>query len=146
MRDINIYELQLMDIELFLRIAEYGNFTKAGQGLFMSQSLVSKRINAFENSLGLQLFIRNKRNVSLTPAGKYLQQELNKINESIFNTINEAHNIQSGITGSIHLGFIEWSNLFFMELLEDFMQENPQIHFEINRYSFFEIRKNLMEL
>ncbi|SHJ59522.1 DNA-binding transcriptional regulator, LysR family [Parasporobacterium paucivorans DSM 15970] len=146
MREINIYELQLMDIELFLRIAEYGSFTKAGQCLFMTQSLVSKRISMLELKLGLQLFVRNKRNVVLTPAGRLLQKKLQSVNEEIFLAINEAHNIQAGITGIIRLGFIEWGNLFFMPLLEEFMRENPQIHVEINRYPFFELRKNLMSL
>lgn len=146
MREINIYDLQLMDLELFLRIAEHSSFTKAGQSLFMTQSLVSKRINMLELKLGLQLFVRNKRNVTLTPAGRLLQKRLKNVNDEIFNSINDAHNVQAGITGIIRLGFLEWGNLFFMPLLEDFLKENPQIHIEINRYPFIELRKSLTSL
>lgn len=144
MRYINIYDLQLLDIELFLKIAECGSFTKAGHQLFLTQSLVSKRINALEQKLGLQLFIRNKRQVNLTPAGRILKRSLGKINEDIFKAIKEAHNVQLGITGIVRLGFIEWGNLFFMHILEEFMNENPQIYLEIKRYSFSELRNNLM--
>ena len=76
MRDINLFNLQLMDLELFLNVARYGSFTKAGERMFMTQSRVSKRIDLMENELGLQLFIRNKRKVILTPAGRVLEQRL----------------------------------------------------------------------
>lgn len=144
MRDINIYDLHLLDIELFLKIAEFGSFTKAGQSLFLTQSLVSKRINSFEQILGLQLFIRSKRNVSLTPAGHILYNKLNKVNDDILSALKEAHDVQCGLKGIIRLGFLEGGNLFFMPLLEDFIKNNPQIALEINRYAFLELRNNLM--
>jgi LysR family transcriptional activator of glutamate synthase operon len=144
MREINIYDLQFMDIELFLRIAEYGSFTKAGQSLFMTQSLVSKRIYTLENKLGLQLFIRNKRHVTLTPAGRILQRQLGHINDTVLKALKEAHDVQCGIRGTIRLGFLEWGNLFFMSSLEEFIKNNPQISMELNRYAFFELKKALM--
>lgn len=69
MREINLYNISVLDLELFMNVAKYGSFTKAGEKLFMTQSVVSKRISQIENELGLSLFIRNKRQVVLTPAG-----------------------------------------------------------------------------
>lgn len=83
MREINIYNLQLMDFELFLNVAKYESFTKAGERMFMTQSRVSKRISIMEDELGLRLFIRNKRKVVLTPAGRILARRLRNISDDI---------------------------------------------------------------
>ena len=65
MKDIDLYSLQMSDIALFLNVARYGSFTKAGEKMFVSQSWVSKRIAQMEKELELILFIRNRREVIL---------------------------------------------------------------------------------
>lgn len=143
MRDINLYNLQLMDLELFLYVAKYGSFTKAGDRMFMTQSRVSKRIDLMEQELGLQLFIRNKRKVVLTPAGRILEQRFSKVTDDIFSAIQEAHTTQMGMSGYLKLGFLEWSTIIFMDALEKFTEENPQISVDIFRNDFKELRDHL---
>lgn len=143
MRDINLFNLQLMDLELFLNVARYGSFTKAGERMFMTQSRVSKRIDLMENELGLQLFIRNKRKVVLTPAGRVLEQRLERITDDILDALQEAHTTQMGMSGYLKLGFLEWSNLLFMDYLEKFTDLNPQISVDLFRNNFSELRSNL---
>ena len=79
MRDIHLYNLQLVDLELFLAVAESGSFTRAGEMMFMTQSWVSKRISLMERELDLNLLIRSKREVILTPAGRVLEERLRRI-------------------------------------------------------------------
>ena len=69
MFEINLSNIQLQDLELFLAVADYGNFTKAGEKLYVTQSWVSKRMSFLEHELGLQLFLRSRNKMSQTPAG-----------------------------------------------------------------------------
>lgn len=110
MREINIYNLQLMDFELFLNVAKYESFTKAGERMFMTQSRVSKRISIMEDELGLRLFIRNKRKVVLTPAGRILARRLRNISDDILNAIQEAHVAQTGMSGPAETGIFGMGN------------------------------------
>lgn len=144
MREINLLYLQLIDIELFLLVAKYESFTKAGQILFMTQSRVSKRINLLEQELGLQLFIRNKRKVILTPAGRVLQKKFDAVYEDMLDAIEEAHNTQLGVSGQLKLGFLEWGNMDFITSIKNFIKENPEISIEITRYTFQELRECLL--
>ncbi|MEK9671929.1 MAG: LysR family transcriptional regulator [Rhodospirillaceae bacterium] len=62
-----------MDITLirtFLVICEVGNFVKASERLYVTQSTVSTRIRLLEETLGQSVFIRTKAGASLTPAGR----------------------------------------------------------------------------
>lgn len=94
MREFNIWELSLFQIRLFLVTAEYENMTKAANHLHVTQSMLSKNIKAIETSLGLILFIRKKEGMILTPAGRFLYNELSGICKNIENGIIKAHSIQ----------------------------------------------------
>src|SRR6185437_14197983 len=62
-----------MDITLartFLEIAATGSFVSAAARLNVTQTAVSARVRALEDSLGRQLFVRNKAGARLTPAGE----------------------------------------------------------------------------
>lgn len=59
-------------IESFLVLSKYLNFTQAAEEQYISQPTMTAHINALERELGFQLFYRNKKSVSLTPAGKVL--------------------------------------------------------------------------
>lgn len=61
-----------MDITLartFIAITELGNFAKAADQLYVTQSTVSARIKQLEELLGQTLFVRTKSGTTLTPAG-----------------------------------------------------------------------------
>ncbi len=64
---------QMMDLEnvrVFVKLAELGNFTRAGEQLGMAKSRVSARLTALENELGSRLLQRTTRAVRITPDGE----------------------------------------------------------------------------
>ncbi len=65
-------------LEYFLALATYLNYSHASQELYISQPALSKQIALLEEELGVKLFYRTKRSVSLTPEGyaciKYAEQ------------------------------------------------------------------------
>ncbi len=143
MQDFDLFNLQISDLELFLNVAEYGSLTKAGEKMFMSQSWVSKRISLMESELGLMLFLRNKRGVTLTPAGRVLMQKLQGVTSCIQDAVQAAHVAQSGASGYLRIGYLEWGTIVFLEQLEKFMNENPQLTVEIYRQQFAALRADL---
>ena len=54
----------------FLKVAEYLNFTKAAESLYMTQPAVSQQIKQLEEEVGAKLFIRNKTGLILTQQGE----------------------------------------------------------------------------
>ena len=59
----------------FVKIAESGSFTSASLKLFISQQALSISINNLEKELGVSLFQRSRKGVSLTVDGEYLYQQ-----------------------------------------------------------------------
>lgn len=66
-----------MDTELartFLVVIASGSFVEASRRLHVTQSTVSTRIQRLEESLGTELFVRNKDGTTLTPAGRQFER------------------------------------------------------------------------
>ena len=57
-------------LETFLWLAKLGNFSKTAEKLHATQPAISSRINALEDSLGVELYLRGSRPLELTPEGK----------------------------------------------------------------------------
>ena len=57
-------------METFVSVAKNLNFSKAAEALYISQPTVSASISSLEKVLGVQLLIRNTKEVSLTKAGR----------------------------------------------------------------------------
>ncbi len=57
-------------IKYFMAVVEYGNFSKAAEYLYISQSSLSKQIKSLEDELKNRLFIRNGIRIELTSAGQ----------------------------------------------------------------------------
>jgi len=64
--------LNLHELNVFVEAAQAENFSAAARRLFLSQQAVSLHIRNLEQEFGIELFQRNGRNLTLTPAGKAL--------------------------------------------------------------------------
>lgn len=60
-------------LETFICVADFGSFSKAADKLYISSTAVIKQINLLEQELGLQLFERTHRGISLTKAGRSIR-------------------------------------------------------------------------
>ncbi|MBI3703273.1 MAG: LysR family transcriptional regulator [Rhizobiales bacterium] len=65
---------RLTGLEVFAKVAAAGSFSAAGRALGLSQTMVTKHIAALEARLGVKLFHRSTRRLSITEAGRsYLE-------------------------------------------------------------------------
>ena len=71
--------MNTVQLECFLAVAEYLNFSKAADSLKITQPAVSHQITSLENELGSRLFIRTSKNVSLTEAGLMFIEDASSI-------------------------------------------------------------------
>jgi DNA-binding transcriptional LysR family regulator len=109
-----------MDTELartFLSVIAAGNFVKAGERLFVTQSTVSARIQSLEEQLGCRLFERNKNGTTLTAAGRQFQRHA----VSLMRTLQQARQdvgTPTGYRASLTIGgrFGIWDDLLIRSL------------------------------
>ncbi|WP_354683979.1 LysR substrate-binding domain-containing protein [Cupriavidus necator] len=71
--------MDLAALEIFRAVVEAGGITRAAERLHRVQSNVTTRIRQLEQSLGVELFLRDGRRMVLTPAGQTLLDYANRI-------------------------------------------------------------------
>lgn len=97
--------MTIQQIKYFLILAKELHFWNASEKVFISQSTLSRQIQALEDELQLQLFERDKRNVKLTNAGKFLQEHWTEKLQEFDQLIKQAKKIDEGNTGTISITY-----------------------------------------
>ena len=75
--------MDLHQLRHFLALADTLNYRRTAETVFIAQPALSRQIQQLESEVGARLFNRDKRNVSLTPAGAYLRQEAGRLLEQL---------------------------------------------------------------
>ena len=96
--------LDLESLQIFTVAAETENFTRSAQRLHMSQPAVSQHIQALEQSLGVALFERNGRRISLSPAGGVLLPLVQDLIRNCREVEEVAHALAGEVAGHLTLG------------------------------------------
>ena len=125
------------DIELrvwrqFLAVAESLHFGRAAARLHMTQPPLTQAIQQLERRLGVLLFARTRRSVTLTPAGAALVEPARQLLAQAAALTGRARSAASGEVGRIRLGFV--STVGFGPLpgwLRAFREAHPGIAVEL---------------
>lgn len=73
--------MDIKQLECFMHLSENLSFSTTAQIMYQSQPAVSGQIKSLETELGIELFRRTKRSVSLTPAGESFYKDIKEILE-----------------------------------------------------------------
>jgi LysR family cyn operon transcriptional activator len=120
--------MEMSQLRTFRAVAEALNFTRAAERLHLTQSAVSHQIKALEEELGEPLFIRAKRGVKLSQAGKIALEYVERI-------LDESEALRERLSGREHspVGRVRVAAAtqafvyLFAPLFESFMDSHPGV-------------------
>ena len=121
--------MKLRQIQFFIAVAEELSFSRAAIKLHVAQPSLSTQIKALEDDVGARLFERDKRHVSLTPAGRRFQSRVASVLSLTDSAKAEARSTERGRLGTIDLGYTALS-MFSTALphaIRRFRQQEPDV-------------------
>lgn len=125
-------KLPLELLASFGKVSELGSITGAAHSLGMSKATVSKQISELEARLGVVLFARTTRKLTLTDAGKRAFARTSLILAEADLLAEDAHESSAAPRGRLKIAApLTFSSLWLAPLLPSFMQEYPEIELEI---------------
>lgn len=114
--------------KIFYHVAKASSISAAARELCISQPAVSQAIKALEQAIGIELFIRTKKGVSLTNAGELLYSHVAAGYESISLGEQQLSQLLHMETGEIRIGASDMTLQFYLlPYLEHFHQLYPGI-------------------
>jgi DNA-binding transcriptional LysR family regulator len=96
--------VELRLLRYFVAVAEELHFARAAERLRIAAPSLSQQIKSLEASLGTPLFVRDRRHVELTPAGKMLLPDAREI----LDLAARAQRRLAGATGPLRVGYVSW--------------------------------------
>lgn len=99
--------MNLQQLRYAVALAEARSFTKAAEAQFVVQSALSQQVRRLEEELGVQLFARTTRTVSLTSAGESLLPLLRQVVAGIERIKFDAQALSGTVTGRLTVGMME---------------------------------------
>jgi len=101
-RDMN-KTITLRHLRCFMAVAQTRSFTQAAQRVYLTQSSLTTTIRQLEESLGLRLFDRTTRQVSLTAAARHFQQHAEKLLRDFDMLIDDTRALANGYSGHLSI-------------------------------------------
>ncbi|MFB5674453.1 LysR family transcriptional regulator [Paenibacillus terreus] len=129
-------------LQLLVKIAETGSFTKAGHALNMTQPAVSRAVSTLEDELGVKLILRDRRNgIVLTGVGSRVLVLFREILNG-FEKVEQEIAAEKGLeVGIIRIGtFTSASAYFLPKIIRTIGEKYPNLQFDLHEGTIDEIR------
>ena len=121
-------QLDLIDLRLFLQVAEAGSITHGARHAHLALAAASTRIRNLESLFGIPLLLREPRGVNLTPRGHTLAHYAQAVFQQIENLRGEFEEHTTGFKGLVRVfsGSISL-NEFLPQALSSFLSKYPGV-------------------
>ena len=115
----------------FLAVARHLNFRAAADELALTQSAISRQIQALEDEVGVPLFLRHTRAVELTSAGAQLQRAVGPALERIDLAVRQVRH-SAGRRSVTITTWASFASMWLIPRMEDFQRQHPGIDLRID--------------
>ena len=126
-------DLSWDDFRYFLAAAESGSLSAAAKCLYSNQPTVGRHIDTLEAALGLKLFQRHKRGLTLTNEGAWVLEQSQLMHSGVQNIQRMIEGDYQQLQGSVRLALPEGlCNEIIIPRLESFYQQYPNLRLILN--------------
>jgi DNA-binding transcriptional LysR family regulator len=123
---------ELRHLRYFLAVAEELHFTRAARRLNIAQPPLSIQIRQLESLIGAPLFVRDRRKVTLTPAGAALVDGARRTLTEAERSAEAARRASSGEVQTLRVGFTDSAALSVLPaIVRRFSRDHPEVRLEL---------------
>jgi DNA-binding transcriptional LysR family regulator len=122
----------LVDLGLFINIAESGSVTRGAERSYLSVPSASTRVKNIEDRLGVQLFLRSSHGVTLTAAGQAFLYHSRIVLQQLDRLRSDLHEYSRGTKGYLRVSATTTSTTEFLPaVLNQYLTQHPDININL---------------
>ncbi|WP_394238098.1 LysR family transcriptional regulator [Niallia oryzisoli] len=130
--------MELRQIQYFIEVAKREHVTDAAVHLHVAQSAISRQIFNLESELGVDLFIREGRNVKLTPIGRMFLEQMEEAVTILDNARRQVSEYLDPEHGTIRIGFPSSLATHTMPTaISAFRERYPHVKFQLKQGAYY---------
>jgi DNA-binding transcriptional LysR family regulator len=120
--------VELRHLEYFVAVAAELNFSRAARRIHVVQSALSASVSRLEKELGVELFDRSKRQITLTAPGEVFLEHAREVIHTAHRARNSVDLFRDQLASTVTLGtLMSWGTLNLPAALEEFRGANPMV-------------------
>ena len=119
--------ISIRQLTAFIEVADNGSFTRASDQMYLTQSAVSGLIKELESGLGIVLFDRTTRQLSLSSVGRHLLPQARRVLNEMELFENEASSLTSLAQGQVRLAVSQFAASSMPAVVAQFAKAYPDI-------------------
>lgn len=129
--------MELRQLHYFMEVAEREHISEAAIHLHVAQSAISRQIANLEDELGVKLFVREGRNIKLTPIGKIFRTHTKTALKAIEHATKQVEEYLDPDRGLIRIGFpTSLASHLLPTVISSFKQNHPNVGFQLRQGSY----------
>ncbi len=130
----------------FNAVATHLSIREAARRLNIASSAVTRQVAQLEDALGIELFLREKRRLRLSPAGEILFRHSRRLAAPMEAAVSEIELLRGVRAGSVRIATAESVGLSFLpQLISDFGKRYPRLNLDVSIISSTEVVERLVE-
>jgi LysR family transcriptional regulator, low CO2-responsive transcriptional regulator len=118
-------------LRVFTEVARQLSFAKAARTLHLTPPAVTMQVKDLEAQIGLALFERRGRQVSLTTPGEYMLVYARKLLATLKDAEDAAARLKRAEAGMLAIGMVSTAKYFLPRLLAEFRREHPGVEIRL---------------
>ncbi|MDJ0626297.1 MAG: LysR family transcriptional regulator [Candidatus Caenarcaniphilales bacterium] len=126
-------KIEFKQLEYFLAVAENLSFTKAAEEIHVAQPAISQQIKYLEFVLGVPLFNRDNKKVTLTEAGHLFKKSALKVLDSIDDAVQVIEELRGLERGSVSISMSSTvATILMSDVIHEFRSQFPDIKVKVS--------------
>jgi len=124
--------MDIKQLKTFICVAETGSLSAASDRLRLAQPALSRQIKLLEHEVGVQLFERHVRGMTLTEPGSELHGRVSGLIRQLEQSIEDIRSIDEEVKGNVAIGLMPSVNtVFAVRLVERVQRDLPNVTLRI---------------
>lgn len=138
--------MEMKQLVYFITVVQAGTISGAAKKLHLSQPPLSMQMRLLEEELGVQLFERGARRITLTECGKLFYERALSITHLAEHAKEEVQDLSSQNGGLLRIGLISSASRYMVgEVLEGFRRGYPNVRMEFMEANTYRLLEMLLE-
>jgi LysR family transcriptional regulator, low CO2-responsive transcriptional regulator len=126
-----VKNLTLRQIKIFISASKYMSFARAAEELHITAPAISLQIKEMEEDMGLALFTRENRKISLTTAGEYFLLYARRVSSTLKEASTTMERLRGTQIKALEIGMVSTAEYFVPQILAEFKKDYPNLQIRI---------------